>query len=306
MSSENIVNQEEIHQFDNKYIKQEHSKEFVCILPAFESHKTLGGKFINIKQEKKEKEEPKNQLTSPFLQKISDPRSCKQKNKDNLICKVCEKGFKTNVHLKRHEKTHEDKVECSICKLKYSQASIENHIKLHELKKNGKKIKCNVCLKMFLTRRLLNIHVRSHNKFECDICGYKSAHKFHLQDHFETHLNPNAFQCKICDSKLGNRTSFNHHIRFMHKEVKNFEKHSCEVCHKEFKKKENLYHHKKTHEKHSCPICKKSLVAVNLKDHLKLHEAKKSKPKLECQICFKKFFVKKSLYQHQKMIHKAL
>jgi KRAB domain-containing zinc finger protein len=59
--------------------------------------------------------------------------------------------------------------------------------------------------------------------------------------------------------------------------------------------------HRKTHEpRQTCEICGSSVSASLFKVHVQMHELRKHGAKFECEICPKKFYMKKDLSQHRK------
>jgi Zinc finger, C2H2 type len=62
-------------------------------------------------------------------------------------------------------------VKCPECYKNLSKVSLKAHLKLHELKKQGKKFKCQTCLCEFLTERYLISHMKSHlMAYTCNFC----------------------------------------------------------------------------------------------------------------------------------------
>lgn len=148
------------------------------------------------------------------------------------------------MYRKKHELIHEKKVKCPVCKLKFTQLSI-------------------------------SLHVRRHNKFECDLCGYKVAKKIQIQEHFLTHLNSDAFKCTVCSKTFGNRPSLQLHEKFLHQEINGSQKFVCKICQKHCKNSKSLYDHKKVHsDRKTCTICAKSFCSRFYRQHLKSHENK--------------------------------
>lgn len=243
----------------------------------------------------------KNQLTIHSMQLYDDPSICQRIakiTKADLTCRTCKKECKTKDHRKKHEKSHMERVECPICKQKYSQSSIQNHLKMHELKKKGKQIKCRFCDNKFLTKQICKDHEITHNKFECDLCGYKVASRSFFEDHLVTHRNSNAFECKICNKTYVSQATLSKHNRYHHQETEGF---TCNLCSKTFKNSYYLSHHKKTHIKLQCQVCFREVSKNAYENHLKNHESD-GKIKFQCDLCGalikNKFDIKEHFFRH--------
>jgi KRAB domain-containing zinc finger protein len=103
-------------------------------------------------------------------------------------CQICHERYKTQTLLNRHQLVHQDRKTCGICQKSVAASSYRYHMKMHELKKQEKKFKCQVCRKKFLTKQLLIRHSKSHKKpFECDLCGHRVASKRNMKNHLKTH-----------------------------------------------------------------------------------------------------------------------
>jgi uncharacterized Zn-finger protein len=85
-------------------------------------------------------------------------------------------------------------------------------MKMHELKQQEKKFKCEKCDKTFYTKQHLNIHIKCHLKlWTCDLCGKKEATKGYLKIHLMVHLNPKTFKCDICEKCFTFRENLTRH-----------------------------------------------------------------------------------------------
>jgi hypothetical protein len=205
-----------------------------------------------------------------------DQKSCQRITQNDLICKICGKVCRTFDARKYHEKVHGDKIQCNICEKYFKQHSIKPHLKLHELKKHERKIKCGHCPMKFFTRFDMKCHEKIHNRFECDICGWKIANKSYFRQHMTAHVNPNALKCEHCGKNFSIKLILNRHIKNIHPEKaygKNV-KFICELCQKEFKSHIYLENHEiRVHKKKKpCPICSEPLAPGTFKSHLRTHE----------------------------------
>jgi KRAB domain-containing zinc finger protein len=241
----------------------------------------------------------RHQLLSHAMKSSRDPTICRWTSEADLICDTCGKVLASVSNRLIHEKTHLEKVDCRICKKKFTQISIVSHMELHQLKKIGvRQFKCRQCPMTCWNKKNLRSHMRTHNKFECDRCDFTTVEKFKLEDHFCLHLNPNAFQCGTCGKNLLYRKSLELHMRHNHpKEIVNL--FACDVCHRTFNNKRFLYDHKKFHkDKKICPICSKAVSYRRFAFHVMLHKVKQHEPKVECKVCKKKFYTNKHLIDH--------
>lgn len=102
------------------------------------------------------------------------------------------------------------------------QSSINDHLKLHELKKKEKQFKCGFCTKPFFNKSSLKFHQKCDNKYECDVCVFKVSLKDYLQGQLIPHLNPHAYQCEFCNKTLTQEITFLRHIKSAHANGKKF------------------------------------------------------------------------------------
>ena len=71
-------------------------------------------------------------------------------------------------------------------------------MKVHD---ESKAFKCDVCLKLCLSRSELKSHYRTHTgekPFACQICDRNYARKSDLVRHQATHRDDKPFRCSIC------------------------------------------------------------------------------------------------------------
>lgn len=129
---------------------------------------------------------------------------------------------------------------CCFCQNIYlSHFSLIDHLDSVNCQSN--KIACDLCPKIFFTKKGIRNHVQLHEKkkFECNICDYSTVKKSHLKRHKITHEQIPRYECSIC-----------------HKRVR------------------EVRAHMKTHtaqKKTRCVICKKMMAEVRIKVHMKRH-----------------------------------
>ena len=71
-------------------------------------------------------------------------------------------------------------------------------MKVHD---ESKAMKCDVCLKLFSTKRELKRHYRTHTgekPFACQICDKKYSQKHALTRHQATHRDGKPFKYNVC------------------------------------------------------------------------------------------------------------
>ena len=103
-----------------------------------------------------------------------------------LCCNICHINCRNLTALKNHKSTHKVPKTCPICFKSIKPRCFPGHIKLHELKKEEKKLECKVCLKKFYTKSSLYSHMRTHNKsLKCDLCDYRTGRKDFMVRHME-------------------------------------------------------------------------------------------------------------------------
>lgn len=172
------MNNQEKYKSSSKNIKQEPTAEFVCILPPFESEKTLGGSLIivNVKEEKR------------HLKELSE--NLKDEGQDQGLlksqCKICRKILASEQNLILHMNIH-NKVECDVCFQVFQRKTIEKHKKKH-INEGKRKFLCDLCPKRFLKEKTLYDHRIQHRRnFQCDLCGCSTLSKISITSSYPSH-----------------------------------------------------------------------------------------------------------------------
>ena len=86
-------------------------------------------------------------------------------------CEICQKEFKTRPNLNRHIQIHDKQKHtfpCTICNAKLTlKCNLKDHMKIHTIRSE----KCDICGKVFKTKKGLNSHIRgfheSLNSLKC-------------------------------------------------------------------------------------------------------------------------------------------
>jgi RNase P subunit RPR2 len=183
-----------------------------------------------------------------------------------------------------------DLLQCDFCTHTGStKVSMERHMKQLHMQKSAKGFSCKVCLKTF-------------------------AKKIVLLTHEKIHLNKRpTCECPHCGKFLSSMTAVSNHIKWLHKENREFK---CKTCVKMFAtvrilplnvnfnhyfidlQKGSLKEHEKIHsdvKSHICPICQKTYkTASTLSQHLDTH----GKTEYHCSECNLRLNSKRTLKQH--------
>ena len=148
---------------------------------------------------------------------------------------------------------------------------------------------CEVCGKVFSSKKLLENHTRVHlqSEFKCGKCEKLFSSEEKANDH-QRKVHKEKMKCEFCvfESEPGN---MRRHVKAVHKGIE----YECSKCSKKFKRSSTLDKHfpiygSKKPKTHECSKCKKTFTRKGLwKKHIALQ-----KPKLEeneggfkCEMC---------------------
>lgn len=121
----------------------------------------------------------------------------KQTEHEELTCQICNKIYKGALSLRKHiSSTHRKPYKvCEVC------GKHVKDIKLHKLKHGEKSFRCEVCQKMFTSRRQLLVHERIHSgkkPYKCKHCGQAFTQAGSRKIHERIHTNERPFICENC------------------------------------------------------------------------------------------------------------
>ena len=201
----------------------------------------------------------------------------------NFPCEMCGKKCITGAELRRHMTSHstERRFVCQYCGLAYKRWShLYQHLRVHEEEKN----------------------------FRCDVCHLNFKVQSELKDHcFAEHADGKQVQCSVCKHKLQTPLAVYHHS-MKHTGTRDF---ICEICGSNFKRKQHLVTHMKTHlteskggegstELYHCQACEESFtLKMDLKSHCSsVHPLEGDTSVISCKTCDKKLKVPHSVYLH--------
>ena len=262
----------------------------------------------------------------------------KYPKKDPFPCTYCDVQLGTKHALIQHTMTHtgEKPFKCDHCGKDFRQSGIlKNHIRYMHERDNLQYMKCNICDKTFLGKRLLQSHMKTHKKEKatesCDKCTYIGPY---LKSHYrKTHENQKVCDinckktfrddihlrahrvffhdlkdsCPECDKKCSNAKTLVHHMEQCHSS----KTYKCDICYKEFKQNRMYLRHKLMHREKSftCKFCEKTFSQNITKNaHEKRHivgfKPKKStqnsnNKSLACRVCPKMFSSESILSNHE-------
>ncbi|XP_063700877.1 zinc finger protein 436-like [Culicoides brevitarsis] len=196
-----------------------------------------------------------------------------------------------------------------------------------ELRKTSKKgprkktAKCEICGKLVEGPAKLSRHMRVHDRedkkasqpqkvqkpstpatiFSCNVCHKEFSLASRLKKHLETHLpmsmREKSYVCH-CGKRYLDSGALKSHQTIVHSD--NVPSYACEICGKEFTRKNYRDYHQRIHtsdKPHACELCDfRSAKRHNLVRHMLVHN---NEFKFKCEACGKKFKRKTGLIAHQ-------
>ncbi|XP_030033883.2 zinc finger protein 585B isoform X2 [Manduca sexta] len=142
-------------------------------------------------------------------------------------CQQCDVIFTSKAEKKSHEvSVHGVKFErklrfpCPYCSERFFQ---ENYRVLHLVEKHGMtkpNYNCNICPKTFITRSLLNNHIKNVHKKErnhpCEVCHNLFYTKSDLTRHKVVHTGEKKYSCNVCKNNFVSKDTLRRHIKRTH------------------------------------------------------------------------------------------
>jgi len=135
--------------------------------------------------------------------------------------------------------------------------------------------------KLELTNDQDPLNTEPRHEHVCDICGkvylIKKSLRIHISVYHNKELN---FKCEVCPKEFGRRDGLARHMRVHTKELK----YVCEFCSRPFSQSSNLVKHRR----------------------IKHMDRPKEAYKYECEVCLGRFFGKTEMLKHIKMVHEKV
>jgi uncharacterized Zn-finger protein len=163
-------------------------------------------------------------------------------------CDKCDRTFKGESYLRRHQQNHE----------------------------TNKIFACPKCDKAFKTKFHLKRHQLMHGKqanYSCKICGKTFKTPQSLYQHSFIHSETRDFQCDLCEKSFKSSSNLTQH-KYSHVEEKAF---ACSICCKAFKKRAVMKIHELSHTEERPFICPDCGFAFKLKSQMQAHQKKSCK-----------------------------
>ncbi|XP_001361867.2 transcription factor grauzone [Drosophila pseudoobscura] len=235
---------------------------------------------------------------------------------DLFKCKICDRVMGQRRSLELHMRMHDVKsqgrlYQCDHCSKSFYSAVVCQRHKLTHIPKEQCQVKCTNCEKTFPTKYTMQqhfklVHLNLYAKI-CDVCGKSIRGREALARHMEEHTGaPQAtIECHLCDSKLTTKYGLARHIKMMHT-VENLQPMQCELCLKISPSLQAHQHHiKYTHNtarNHQCPMCEKAFKRPNeLREHLTTHTGEVL---YTCPHCTQTFNSNANMHAHRKKVHR--
>ncbi|GAB6032924.1 hypothetical protein CHUAL_012119 [Chamberlinius hualienensis] len=205
---------------------------------------------------------------------------------EELLCKVCDKKFKTKQtfrqHMRRH--TYPDIIQqCPHCPFK--AYNFKSKLFYHLASKHQMDLQGNLLEK----------------NFKCQECDFSCVAEFQLKSHKIYKHGAKIHKCDVCSYASNSRADLRKHQDGVHGNKRPF---ICETCGFAAKSSSNLHLHLSTHkEKVVCEVCGVTVKCRGLSLHMQTVHGENRKP-FHCHLCSLSTRCKFNLKVHLTRVHK--
>lgn len=226
----------------------------------------------------------------------------KAAEEETLHCSYCDQHFETVRLFRRHMYRYHKLYSCETCNVKLLKGAYEYHRRAV----HNERPKCELCDKVFATRRSFLTHQKKihlgerDNRWKCQLCDYQAPDRYQYQVHQARHSKTPSFVCEQCGARRYTPTELRKHIQIDH-----LGGYQCDLCGKPFRCAEYMKRHRLTHDPNhealkssfTCEECGKEFVKeVNFKRHVLKHRGQL--PTFRCDQCGKEISSKQSFEAH--------
>lgn len=223
-------------------------------------------------------------------------------SEDIYFCDNCSLKSASRSKMEEHIKTHDPYI-CLVCNDKfYSLHKFCAHNQIHE----PGCFKCPLCDYQTDKKRLIKRHINTAHlntfTYNCDVCGKGFQVASNYKDHQNTHAGAQAISCVVCQKEFKFRAYLLIHQRRIHTvHVDAAIENQCKICKRILKSDIMLKKHMIQHEPkhHLCDICGKDFKRKDLlRMHFEMHTGIKQ---YQCSYCTKAFVTRTYLVMHERV-----